>query len=168
MADWLEAFVPLRTHVLVRFGRWDDLVAQPLPEDRELYCSTTAMVLYGRGVAYAALGDVAAARRLATSSPTRWRQVPDTRYLFNNTARDILAIAEAMLDGEIAYRQGTHRGGLRPPSTGDRPRRRPARTTSHGAGCSRPDTHTARSCSSRAGSRTPRRCMRRTSGSTRR
>jgi len=35
MADWLEAFVPLRTHVLVRFGRWDELIAQPLPQDRD-------------------------------------------------------------------------------------------------------------------------------------
>ena len=33
MADWLEAFVPLRIHVLVRFGRWDDLIAEPLPDD---------------------------------------------------------------------------------------------------------------------------------------
>ena len=29
MADWLEAFVPLRIHVLVRFGRWDDLISEP-------------------------------------------------------------------------------------------------------------------------------------------
>ena len=32
--------------------------------------------------------------------------MPDSRYLFNNTSRDILAVAEAMLDGEIAYREG--------------------------------------------------------------
>jgi len=49
MADWLEAFVPLRTHVLVRFGRWDDLIAQPLPEDLDLYCTTATTIHYGRG-----------------------------------------------------------------------------------------------------------------------
>ena len=32
--------------------------------------------------------------------------MPDTRYLFNNTCLDILAIAAEMLDGEIAYRKG--------------------------------------------------------------
>ncbi len=106
MADWLEAFVPLRTHVLVRFGRWDDLVAQPLPEDRALYCTTTAMVLYGRGVAQAALGDVDAAEATREEFARAVTQVPDTRYLFNNTALDILAVAGAMLDGEIAYRRG--------------------------------------------------------------
>ena len=35
MADWLEAFVPLRVHVLVRFGRWDELIAHPLPADTD-------------------------------------------------------------------------------------------------------------------------------------
>ncbi len=106
MADWLEAFVPLRTHVLVRFGRWADLAAAPLPEDRALYCTTTATVLYGRGVALAALGDVAGALEARAGLAEAVAAVPDSRYLFNNTARDILAIAEAMLDGEIAYRQG--------------------------------------------------------------
>jgi tetratricopeptide (TPR) repeat protein len=106
MADWLEAFVPLRTHVLVRFGRWDDLVAQPLPVDQALYCTTTAMVLYGRGVAHAARGDVDAAEATRDEFATAVTLVPDTRYLFNNTALDILAVAGAMLDGEIAYRRG--------------------------------------------------------------
>jgi tetratricopeptide (TPR) repeat protein len=64
------------------------------------------MVLYGRGVAYAALGDVAAARTAREELAAAVARVPDSRYLFNNTSRDILAIAEAMLDGEIAYREG--------------------------------------------------------------
>ena len=37
MADWLEAFVPLRVHVLVRFGRWDELI-----DDCLLYTSDAA------------------------------------------------------------------------------------------------------------------------------
>ena len=58
MADWLEAFVPLRIHVLVRFGRWDDLIAEPLPDDVDLYCTTAATIHYGRGVAHAAKGQL--------------------------------------------------------------------------------------------------------------
>ncbi len=34
-----------------------------------------------------------------------YARIPDSRYLFNNTSRDILAIADAMLDGEITYRE---------------------------------------------------------------
>lgn len=108
MADWLEAFVPLRVHVLVRFGRWDDLIAEPLPADPELYCTTTATVHYGRGIAYAATGRIEQARCERDEFLAAYRRIPDTRYLFNNTSLDILAIAEQMLHGEIAYREGDH------------------------------------------------------------
>jgi tetratricopeptide (TPR) repeat protein len=106
MADWLEAFVPLRIHVLVRFGRWDELIAQPLPEDADLYCSTAATIHYGRGVAHAAKGQLPQAHAERDAFTQAYTRIPDTRYLFNNTARDILAIAGAMLDGEIDYREG--------------------------------------------------------------
>jgi tetratricopeptide (TPR) repeat protein len=105
MADWLEAFVPLRIHVLIRFGRWDELVAQPLPDDAELYCSTGATIHYGRGVAHAAKRQLSQAHAERDAFIEAYARIPDTRYLFNNTARDILAIAQQMLDGEIAYRE---------------------------------------------------------------
>jgi tetratricopeptide (TPR) repeat protein len=41
MADYLEAFVPMRLHVLIRFGLWEDILALPLPGDPGLYCTTT-------------------------------------------------------------------------------------------------------------------------------
>ena len=106
MADWLEAFVPLRIHVLVRFGRWDELIAQPLPEDVDLYCSTATTIHYGRGVAHAAKGQLPQAHAERDAFAEAYARIPDTRYLFNNTARDILAIAGEMLDGEIDYREG--------------------------------------------------------------
>lgn len=108
MADWLEAFVPLRTHVLVRFGRWDELIAQPLPEDAALYCSTVATIHYGRGVAHAAKGNLDQARVERAAFGAAYDRIPESRYLFNNTVIDILAIAGAMLDGEIAYRAGDY------------------------------------------------------------
>jgi tetratricopeptide (TPR) repeat protein len=105
MADWLEAFVPLRVHVLIRFGWWDDLTSEPLPADPGLYCTTTATLHYGRGVAHAAKGQLARAHAERELFAAAYARIPDSRYLFNNTSRDILAIAAAMLDGEIAYRE---------------------------------------------------------------
>ncbi len=105
MADWLEAFVPLKVHVLVRFGRWDELIAQPLPNDTTLYCTTTATIHYGRGVAYAATGRLDQARAEREAFAAVYDRIPDSRYLFNNTSRDILSVGAAMLDGEIAYRE---------------------------------------------------------------
>jgi tetratricopeptide (TPR) repeat protein len=106
MADWLESFVGMRLHVLIRFGLWDEILAEPLPADPELYCVTTAVCRYARGVAFAATGQVGKAgteRRRLSEALIR---IPDSRYLFNNTAGDIMAVGAAMLDGEIAYRRG--------------------------------------------------------------
>lgn len=108
MADWLEAFVPLRVHVLIRFGRWDELIAEPLPGNTELYCSTTATIHYGRGVAHAAKGQIERARAERDDFAAAYARIPASRYLFNNTSRDILAVGAAMLDGEIAYREGDY------------------------------------------------------------
>ncbi len=106
MADWLEAFAPLRVHVLVRFGRWADLIAEQPPADPRLYCTTAATLHYGRGVAYAATGQLARAHAEREAFAAAYARIPDSRYLFNNTSRDILAVAAAMLDGEISYREG--------------------------------------------------------------
>ncbi len=106
MADWLEGFLAMRVHVLVRFGRWTDILDLPLPKDPRLYCVTTAMLHYARGVALSALGRVTEAEAERTLFRAAVARVPETRMLFNNTCADILAIASAMLDGELAYRKG--------------------------------------------------------------
>ncbi|WP_369193368.1 hypothetical protein [Streptomyces djakartensis] len=108
MADWLEGFLAMRVHVLIRFGRWKDILDLPGPSDPELYAVTTAMRHYARGVALSATGEVdraEAERELFRAAVLR---VPETRMLFNNTCQDILAIASAMLDGELEYRRGDH------------------------------------------------------------
>jgi tetratricopeptide (TPR) repeat protein len=108
MADWLEGFVPMRLHVLVRFGLWQQLIDTPLPDDPVLYAMTTALTHYARGVAHAATGDVESAlceRELLERAHDR---LPESRYLFNNSCQDIMGVARPMLDGEIEYRRGNH------------------------------------------------------------
>ncbi|WP_119270053.1 tetratricopeptide repeat protein [Taklimakanibacter deserti] len=107
MADWLESFVPMKLHVLIRFGKWQDIIAMKLPQNQALYCVTTAMIRYARAVAFAATGNVTAAEAEAKHF-VAVAKVPPTRYLFNNTCLDILAIAAEMMKGEIAYRKGRH------------------------------------------------------------
>ena len=106
MADWLEGFLAMRVHVLIRFGRWQDILDLPMPADPALYCVTTAMLRYAKGVACAALGRVAEARAERELFRLAQAAVPATRMLFNNTCTDVLAIAGAMLDGELDYREG--------------------------------------------------------------
>ncbi len=112
MADWFEGFVPMKQHVLIRFGMWDAILAQPLPEDSALYATTTAMMRYARTVALANTGDIAGAEAERERFFAARDAVPETRMLFNNTCRDILKVAEAMLQGELAYHAGDAEGGL--------------------------------------------------------
>ncbi len=108
MADWLEGFVPIKQHVLIRFGRWKEILEQELPEDQELYCVTTAMMRYARAVAFSALDNADAAEGEGAAFLASRDRVPESRMLFNNTCLDILAVAEAMMTGEIEYRRGKH------------------------------------------------------------
>ena len=36
MADFLEGYLTMKQHVLVRFGKWREIIAQQLPEDSQL------------------------------------------------------------------------------------------------------------------------------------
>jgi tetratricopeptide (TPR) repeat protein len=108
MADFFESYVSIRQHVLIRFGKWQQLVAQDLPADRDLYCNTTAMIHYAKGVAYAALGEVPAAEAEQVLFRKAAKRVPTSRYLHNVPCVQLLAVAEEMLEGEIAYRRGEH------------------------------------------------------------
>lgn len=105
MADWLEGFVPIKQHVLIRFGKWSEILAQDLPDDPTLFCVTTAMMRYARTVAYAATGKVEAAETEREAFRLARDRVPESRMLFNNTCLDILKVAEAMLEGELEYRK---------------------------------------------------------------
>jgi len=106
MADYLEAYIGMKQHVLIRFGRWPDIIAQPLPRDPALYCTTTAMLHYAKGVAHAASGNVGEAERARASFLEAREAVPSSRRLHNNTCVDLLQIGAAMLDGELEYRRG--------------------------------------------------------------
>ncbi|MFI0371183.1 tetratricopeptide repeat protein [Actinomadura sp. 1N219] len=109
MADWLEGFVPMKAHVLVRFGRWREILDELLPDDPDLYTVTTATLHYAKGVAHAVLGELPEADAERALFDDAFSRVPETRRFFNNRYVDILGIAAEMLRGEIEYRRGGHR-----------------------------------------------------------
>ena len=108
MAFSLEGMVSMKFHVLVRFGKWQEILAEPFPQDKTLYCNTTAMLHYARGIAHATLGNLPAAEAEQAAFQVAQANMDKHRYIFNNTCADILKIAEAMLKGEVAYHKGHH------------------------------------------------------------
>lgn len=106
MADWLEGFLGMRVHALIRFGRWREILDLQLPQDQHLYCVTTAMMHYAKGIALGSLGRVDEADQERTLFIKASQRTAPTRTLFNNKCTDILGVARAMLDGEVEYRRG--------------------------------------------------------------
>jgi tetratricopeptide (TPR) repeat protein len=105
MADWLEGYISMKQHVYIRFGKWQEIIDQSLPEDAALFCVTTAMMHYSKAVAYAASGDVPNGEKQVVLFEKGVANVPDSRYVFNNTCLDILAVAREMMLGDVAYRK---------------------------------------------------------------
>ncbi len=105
MADFLEAYLSMEPHVLIRFGMWDDILNLSLPEDIETRCTKVAMIEYAKALALSALGRVTEAEIQHAVFMDAKARVPDTRKLHNVSVLDLLEIATAMLDGELAYRK---------------------------------------------------------------
>jgi len=86
----MEGYYSMKMHVLVRFGRWQLIIDTPLPSDSELYCVSTAMHHYAKGVAHAALKQHSLALQQRDQLHAAIQRIPTNR----------------MLDGEMAYHQG--------------------------------------------------------------
>jgi tetratricopeptide (TPR) repeat protein len=108
MADFLEAYLTMKQHVLIRFGKWHEIIAQDLPKDQELYCSNVAMMHYAKTVAHSTLGNIDDAEREKALFMAAKTRVPESRRVHNNTVVDLLGVAEEMLKGELEYRKGNY------------------------------------------------------------
>ncbi len=95
----LQEMVPYYVLTLTTFGRWDDILAEPLPP--ATLRMPTAMAWYARGVAHAAKGDFANARVALDSVVAIEKATPA-----DNEFKGPVGIAMHALMGEIATRSG--------------------------------------------------------------
>lgn len=100
----VDPFMSAPIDVYMRFGKWDEILAEPAPASRFLY--STAFRHFSRGVALAAKQDVAGARREQVEFRAATQRVPAEQLISINPARQVLAIAEEMLEGEILLAAG--------------------------------------------------------------
>ncbi len=108
---FVEPYVHYPYLTLVTFGKWDELLAKPLPSAELPY--SRAIGHYARGVAFAAKGDFGAAqaaldtvKQIAAAGTAGYASVGWTTPSTN------LQIAEHALAGEIAAREGKHEDAI--------------------------------------------------------
>jgi tetratricopeptide (TPR) repeat protein len=108
LAMTTEGYYSMKMHVLVRFGRWQEIIDEPIPDDSNIFLVSIPMHHYARAIAYATLKDFAKAdeeRRLFYLTKSR---IPPSRRFLSNFALDTLAVGEAMLEGEVEYHKGNY------------------------------------------------------------
>jgi tetratricopeptide (TPR) repeat protein len=104
---FMAGFRVVPYYALTRFGRWDEMLAEPEPPADNLYLKGTWH--YARGVALAAKGRLEEADKELTEVR---RIAADPALKFNlfspNTADQIFAIAPEVLGGDLAARRGDY------------------------------------------------------------
>ena len=100
----LEPFGAKTMFVLIRFAKWNDVLALPKPAEDAAVLTT--MYHFGRGVAHAALGAAAEAEKDREAFVAAKGKVA-AGTLFNlNPAENVFAVAAGVLDARIAAARG--------------------------------------------------------------
>jgi len=101
----IEAFVPQQYYVLLRFAKWDQLLALPAPPASLQL--TTIIWHYARAAAYAATANVARAREEQQLFVQGAAMIPPATPVGTlNTAGQFFAVARPLLEGRIAAAAG--------------------------------------------------------------
>ncbi|KAL6864061.1 TPR-like protein [Trichoderma novae-zelandiae] len=108
LALWVEFCWALRIHVLVRFGRWDQIIQLALPEQRRLFCTTVATIQWAKCMAYDAIGnaDECVDRFLVFFKALV--RVPSARLTYPHKSRILLLIAATHSSGQREYCKGSY------------------------------------------------------------
>lgn len=107
---FVDAWYAMPLEALIRFGRWDDVLAEPTPPETQPF--TRAFRHAARGIAFAAKGDAAAARLEQVAYVEGAKAVTADSYAGNNACLAVLEIVTPMLDGEILIGEGKVDEGL--------------------------------------------------------
>jgi tetratricopeptide (TPR) repeat protein len=103
---FIEGIVPTTYHVMIRFGRWEDILAEPMPPSD--YLVSIAVRHYARSIAHSALGQTEPARMELEAFDRAADRIPEHWMQFNNRINTILPIARAMVRGELYFREGRY------------------------------------------------------------
>ena len=112
-AIFLESYVTMPWHVMIRFGKWDEILAEPMYSDKDVFPATIATQHYARGVAYASKGMVPEAEaeqvlfKEALTNPALAGRLMHNNLMYQDPAEgpSILNVNAAILEAEIEYRR---------------------------------------------------------------
>lgn len=99
-----DGFMPTSLHVMIRFGKWREILEVPEPDEWRLF--TRAERHFARSLAHSALSQTDAARDELDLMEKVTAELDEEWFVGNNLAIDVLQVAHRMAAGELAYREG--------------------------------------------------------------
>jgi tetratricopeptide (TPR) repeat protein len=99
-----DGFLGLPAEILVRFGRWDEVLKEPEPPAN--FPIARASRHANRAIAFSALGKPAEARATQKAFREALNAVPKEAQMGNNLAREVFAVTDLSLEGELLAREG--------------------------------------------------------------
>ncbi len=99
-----EGFAAMPLEVMVRFGMWDEILAEP-NEYPDYMPGTRAFHHAARAIAHAAKGEPEKARLEQATYREKVKLVPKEEFLGNNPMESIFAVVTPMVEGEILVRE---------------------------------------------------------------
>jgi len=105
-----DSFMTVPIEVLLRFGRWDEVLAEPEPAEQFPVSRTIRHA--ARGVAYAAQKNFDKARAEQQLFRESAAKVVKEAVIGNNPASAVFAVADPLLEGEILLQEGRTDEGL--------------------------------------------------------
>jgi tetratricopeptide (TPR) repeat protein len=98
--EFVDGYLPIAYEALIRFGKWDEMLAEPEPPAK--LPILRAFRHMGRGIAFAAKGQVDEARKEQAIFREETAKIGPEVIMAINTARTVLALGDHVLEGEIA------------------------------------------------------------------
>jgi tetratricopeptide (TPR) repeat protein len=110
-----EAFRSMTWHVLIRFGKWEEILNEPIEEELDIFIVDISTGHYAKTIAYAALNRISEAE----TEREKFLQCLDHeaiqgKLIHNNIIYNkqdgsgIFGVAKSMINGEIEYRKGNY------------------------------------------------------------
>jgi tetratricopeptide (TPR) repeat protein len=96
----MDFFLSEPLFVMVRFGKWDDILAEKKPETK--YATLVALWHHARGMALAATGKPADAKAEAAAIRTIAKSIPEGQLADLNSAHDVLELSALVIEARAA------------------------------------------------------------------
>lgn len=119
----LNPWLSVALHVLIRFGRWYEIIAEPfmpfysveyMQERPQVFQFTLVTLLYAKAIAYSVIAGIeperseeclSLAEKCIEEFEEKYQLLSKNRFFFNNSHFELMDVSHKIMKGEFLYRK---------------------------------------------------------------